>query len=106
MRFEEDFFKLLKKLKEKENFAFTRFSDGEICVMQNRELLLANDHVKMGETKYNFGYSKEDHKHFIPEEHGFLKDKLIEAYKFKKQNYFGFRSSYWCFRRFVFILWG
>ena len=88
MKFKDDFFKLLQKLKSGENFAFTRFSDGEICVMQNKELRLADDHVKMGETLYGFGYTKDDHKHFDPEKHGFLKDKLIEAYKFKKENYF------------------
>jgi hypothetical protein len=37
---------------------------------------------------YNFGYSEDDHKEFIPEEHGFLKDKLIESFSFKKKNYF------------------
>ena len=88
MKFKDDFFKLLQKIKAAENFAYARFSDGEICVMQNKELRLADDHVKMGETLYGFGYTKDDHKHFDPEKHGFLKDKLIEAYKFKKENYF------------------
>ena len=88
MKFEEDFFNLLGKLKRNEPFAYTRFSDGEICVMQDKELILAEDHVVMGETKYGFGYSSDDHKHYDPAKHGFLKDKLIEAYKFKKDNYF------------------
>tara|TARA_R100001079_G_scaffold105444_2_gene72776 strand:- start:69 stop:845 length:777 start_codon:yes stop_codon:yes gene_type:complete len=88
MKFEEDFFKLLKKIKQNENFAYTRFSDGEICIMQDKELKLANNHVVMGETHYNFGYSSEDHKHYNPKEHGFLKDILIKAYKYKKKNYF------------------
>ena len=88
MKFKQDFKKILLKLKNSENFAFTRFSDGEICIMQNKELKLANNHVVMGETKYNFGYSSDDHKHFEPDKHSFLKDKLIEAYTFKKENYF------------------
>ena len=88
MKFKNDLKKIYLKLKNNEPFAFTRFSDGEICVMQNQELKLANDHVVMGETKYNFGYSSDDHKHFDPSEHSFLKDKLIEAYTFKKENYF------------------
>ncbi len=88
MKYEQDFFKLLKKLKNGENFAFTRFSDGEICVMQNKELKLGNDHVLMGDVKYNFGYSEDDHKHFDPNKDGFLRDKLIEAYTYKKDNYF------------------
>ncbi len=88
VKFKQDFKKILLKLKNSENFAFTRFSDGEICIMQNKELKLANNHVVMGETKYNFGYSSDDHKHFEPDKHSFLKDKLIEAYTFKKENYF------------------
>jgi hypothetical protein len=88
VKFKNDLKKIYLKLKNNEPFAFTRFSDGEICVMQNQELKLANDHVVMGETKYNFGYSSDDHKHFDPSEHSFLKDKLIEAYTFKKENYF------------------
>ena len=59
MKFEEDFFNLLRKLKQNEHFAYTRFSDGEICVMQDKELKLADDHVVMGETRYGFGYSAE-----------------------------------------------
>ena len=88
MKFEEDFFYFFGKLKRNESFAYTRFSDGEICVMQNKELKLADDHVVMGETRYGFGYSADDHKHYDPNEHGFLKDILIEAYKYKKENYF------------------
>jgi hypothetical protein len=88
MKFKEDFVKLLEKLRIDENFAYTRFSDGEICIMQNKELKLADDHVLMGATKYNFGYSKDDHKHYNPETDSFLKDKLIEAYTYKKKNYF------------------
>lgn len=88
VKFKHDFKKILFKLRNREPFAFTRFSDGEICVMQNKELKLANDHVVVGETKYNFGYSSDDHKHFDPGKHSFLKDKLIEAYTFKKENYF------------------
>ncbi len=88
MKFKQDFKTLFLKIKSKENFAFTRFSDGEICIMQNKELKLATDHVIMGETKYNFGYSDDDYKHFQPEKHSFLKEKLIEAYKYKKKNYF------------------
>lgn len=88
VKFKDDFKKIFLKLKNGEPFAFTRFSDGEICVMQNKEVKLASDHVVMGDAKYSFGYSSDDHKHFDPEKHSFLKDKLIEAYKFKKKNYF------------------
>lgn len=88
LKYKQDFLKLLHKLKTKENFAYTRFSDGEICIMQNKELKLADDHVVMGEIRYNFGYSKDDHKHYNPDTDGFLKNKLIQAYLYKKKNYF------------------
>jgi|ETNvirnome_2_300_1030623.scaffolds.fasta_scaffold00162_17 hypothetical protein len=88
MKFKSDIFRFLGKLRKGDNFAFTRFSDGEILIMQNKELVLRSDYVKTGETIHNFGYSSDDHKHFDPAEHGFLKDKLVEAYTFKKDNYF------------------
>jgi len=88
MKFKEDFFKLLAKLRNGENFAFTRFSDGEICVMQNKELKLASDHVVVGEKTYSFGYSEDDHKHYDPDKDAFLKDALIAAYKFKHKDYY------------------
>lgn len=88
MKFKQDFFNLLSKLRSGENFAYCRFSDGEICVMQDNELKLADNHVIMGDKTYGFGYSADDHKHYDPSEHGFLKDALIEAYKYKAENYF------------------
>lgn len=88
MKFKKDFFNLLAKLRKGENFAYTRFSDGEICVMQNQELRLASDHVIVGPKVYGFGYSEDDHKHYDPNKHGFLKDALIDAYKFKHKDYY------------------
>ena len=65
MDFKNDFFKLVNKLKTKENFAFTRFSDGEIAIMQGKVLVLASDKVILGETVYGFGYADNDHKEFV-----------------------------------------
>jgi len=88
MNYKSDFFKILNKLKNKENFAFVRYSDGEALVMQNKKLILSDDRVEAGETTYNFGYSSQDHKEFIPEKHGFVKEALLNSYKFKSENYF------------------
>ena len=41
--FKEDFFHLLGKIKKGEHFAFTRFSDGETCIMRNEKLVLASE---------------------------------------------------------------
>ena len=40
--FKKAFDAMLSKLKNKENFAFTRFSDGELFIMQNKTLVLAD----------------------------------------------------------------
>tara|TARA_Y100000310_G_scaffold278291_1_gene296647 strand:- start:145 stop:924 length:780 start_codon:yes stop_codon:yes gene_type:complete len=88
MKFKADIFRFLSKLKSNEHFAFTRFSDGEILIMQNKELILDSKYVKTGDVVHNFGYSEDDHKHYDPEEHEFVKDRLLEAYTFKKNNYF------------------
>ena len=72
----------------KENFAFVRYSDGEALVMQNKKLILAEDHVQAGEIRYGFGYTSQDHKEFIPEKHGFVKETLLDSYKYKEKNYY------------------
>ena len=39
---------LLNKIKNKENFAFSRFSDGELFIMQNKKLILADNYYVTG----------------------------------------------------------
>lgn len=85
--FREHFYNLLGKLRRSENFAFTRFSDGELRVLQNVELELAPKHNIIDTVKTKGCYAPENLKHFIPEKHGFYRDKLFEAYRFKKKNY-------------------
>jgi len=79
---------LLKKLEDGEHIAYSRFSDGELRIMQNVELVLASGHCKIGKKVSPNQYKKEDHKHFIPSEHAFYREKLMEAYRFKKEKYF------------------
>jgi hypothetical protein len=86
--FKEDFFLLLNKIKRGEHFAFTRFSDGETCIMRNEKLVLATDHVLVGTKLHTFGYSEDDHKEFIPQQHGFVRDALVDSFQFSKKNYF------------------
>ena len=71
---------LLMKIKNKENFAFTRFSDGELFIMQNKHLLLAEDHYITGNITGVNRYTEEEQKEFKPEEHQFYREKLIDAY--------------------------
>ena len=86
--FKVEFDKLLSKLKTKENFAFTRFSDGELFIMQNKKIILASNHYVTGDIKGPNIYTEEEQKQFLPEKHQFYRQKLIECFKYKQHNYF------------------
>jgi len=85
--FTEEFDKLLDKLKTGENFAFVRFSDGEMFIMQNKQVTLAENHFVTGDRKGAGRYPAEEQKEFLPEKHQFYREKLIDALKFSKENY-------------------
>jgi hypothetical protein len=86
--FIEEFNKIKSKLENKENFAFVRFSDGEMFVMQNKTVVLAPSYYVTGDIVGNNIYTKEEQKEFHPEQHQFYREKLIETFKFRKENYF------------------
>lgn len=77
----------IDKLKKGNNFAYSRFSDGELRIMQNKELKLASDHNIIGSEQQRAFYHEEDHKHFDPTEHSFYRDKLMDAYTFLNKEY-------------------
>lgn len=91
-----DFYKICKLLENGEPFAFNRFSDGELFILQNKELILGDDIIKVGNNIIKGGYKKEDHKHFKPQEHAFYRDRLVDAFKFQKKNYFNGLSCRCC----------
>lgn len=86
--FRDDLIHIKNLLKEKEPFAFNRFSDGELFILQNKELILGENLVKVGDTITAGIYKKEDHKHFDPEQHQFFQEKLVDSFRFSKKNYF------------------
>jgi predicted Zn-dependent protease len=86
--FTGEFDRLLKKLQEKENFAFARFSDGEIFMLRGQKLVLAENSFITGEKRGIGRYPKEEQKSFDPEKDKFYQDKLIEALQYRKKNYF------------------
>ena len=86
--FKKDLQIFIHKIAAKENFAFVRFSDGEADILNNIQLTISDDYVIEGNFKHNFGYSKEDHKHFDPQKHGFVRKKLIDSFLFSKKNYY------------------
>lgn len=86
--YREHFFMLYEKLKNNENFAFSRFSDGELYMMQNKELVLAETHYQIGDKKVSQKYHDEDHKHFDPSKHQFYRQELMDSYQHLQDNYF------------------
>lgn len=86
--FTKAFDNLLEMLEAKENFAFTRFSDGELFIMQNKTVVLADNHYITGDIKGPNRYTKEEHKEFYPEQHQQYREKLIECYKHNQDKYY------------------
>ena len=81
-----NFFK--QKIVNKENFAFSRFSDGEMFILQNKELKLSENLIQMGEVKQSGPYRKDDFKHFNPSEHKEFRDTLVKTFQHKQENYY------------------
>jgi hypothetical protein len=86
--FVDDFYRLVSLLKRREPFAFNRFSDGELFILQNKELILGDNLVKIGDKVMEGHYRKEDFKHFHPDEHSFYRDRLVDAFRYTAKNYF------------------
>ena len=77
-----------QKIINKENFAFSRFSDGEMYILQNRELKLSENLIQIGDTTQSGPYKKDDFKYFNPKEHQKFHNHLVESFKYKKKNYY------------------
>lgn len=77
--FVSDFYKIKNLLVDGKNFSFTRFSDGELFVLQNKRLELNENHYIIGDQIGGGWYNKEEQKQFIPGEHEFYRKKLEES---------------------------
>lgn len=86
--FLDDLKKIENKLLQKENFAFLRYSDGEMYIMQGKTLILNSNGSYVDDNYYQNNWSEEDHKYVDVNTHSHIKEKLIESYKFKSKNYF------------------
>lgn len=86
--FRSDFNKLFTKIKTGENFAFSRFSDGELFILENLELKLDNNLIQVGKDIVRGPYKKADFKHFDPNIHQEFRNKLISSFKHKQTNYY------------------
>lgn len=77
-----------QKLIDREPFAFARYSDGELYILQNKELKLDNNLIQV-DTNLSYGsYKPQDFKHFDPNKHEDFRKKLIEAFKYRQHNYY------------------
>jgi hypothetical protein len=91
-KYKQEFDKILDLLKSESPFAFSRFSDGEVTILRNKTVVLAEDHFIQGDIHgehkiYANGYMPEEQKSFIPFHNKREYEKLTEAFKFKKDNY-------------------
>ena len=77
--FKEEFQKYLKMLENHEPFAFSRWADGELWILQDKSYSLSPT---------SHGYTNpEDQKHFNAELHKFHSTKLWDAFRYKSKNY-------------------
>jgi len=86
--FHKGFDFLLTKIKNEENFAFVRFSDGELFVLKNETLILSDTYYVTGDVAGSNIYTDEEQKEFIPEIHSFYRQKLIESLEHTQADYF------------------
>lgn len=88
MKFKKDFKSLLDKLKNKENFAFTRFSDGELYILQNKKIFIKENTCFLRGEEHRGSWGEEEHKSFIPKDNQELRIHLTEAFTHRQKNYF------------------
>lgn len=88
IEFSIEFDLFLERFKNKENFAFSRFSDGELFILQNKKVVLAENHYITGDVTGAGRYPVEEQKQFIPEWHQEFRKRLMESFVGKVPNYF------------------
>jgi hypothetical protein len=86
--FREHFIKFTEMIRNDIHFGFARYSDGELYILQNKELVLDNGVIQIGDKKEGGVYQPADFKHYDPKVHGDSYNKLIEAYKHRQPNYY------------------
>ncbi len=86
--FKRDFWMLKDKLASGENFAFSRYSDGEMMIMQNQHLVLDDKSTRLDGKKVGMKYDDIDHKEYDPTKHGDFHQRLMDAYQYEDKNYF------------------
>jgi hypothetical protein len=86
--FRNDFLMFKEKLRNGENFAFSRFSDGEMYILQNRQLKLDQSIIQIDDRVQSGPYQKADFKNFNPETDSEFQSKLVTSFQHKQKNYY------------------
>jgi len=86
--FKKDFDIILTKLQTRENFAFIRFSDGELFVLQNKSLRLDDTGTWIDDVLAGPTYTAEDYKFFDPSQHQEFRNRLMDSMLHVQNNYF------------------
>jgi len=86
--FSEEIKKFENYLIERKSFSFSRFSDGELFVLQNRKLKLSENHWSLEDNDFIGNYTKEERKEFDPIKHQYIREYLLESYLYDKKNYY------------------
>ena len=71
-----------------ENIAFSRFSDGEVLVLNRIEVSMAPENNKIGHAVFSANNPKDDVKHYVPSEHESFRNLLEESLRFRAENYY------------------
>lgn len=87
--FKDEFYYFLNKFKKYENFALLRFSDGEMYMLQNRNIILDINRVSVqGICDTTNGHKYYDKKTFDSNIHIDFKNKLMESFLHRQENYY------------------
>lgn len=86
--FKEHFDLLKNKLENNENFAYTRFSDGEMHILMDRSLKIGDGWYEIDGVRNNGNYSSVNYKDVDKVKHKYFVDALKESYQYHAKNYF------------------
>lgn len=86
--FTGEFEKFKQKLQEKENFALSRFSDGETFILKGQTVVLDNTFYITGNKTGAGSYLEEEFKEFYPERDSKNREALIDAFKHRQPGYY------------------
>lgn len=78
------------KLTNHQPFAFARYSDGELYILQNKKLVLDCEVIQIDQTTTSGHYKSQDHKFFDPDtiQHAMMRQQLLQAFTHRQFNYY------------------